>query len=145
MAAFLTDGFPTIITFNGFTFVTVFKEKDLTPPSVMGGGPNDTTTMRNTRWRTRQPKKLLSLDQMQITVAYDPRAYDTPYLINNMQVNQLLEVKFSDLSKLNFWGWLDEFRPNPCREGEQPTAVLTVHCSNQNTSGAEVAPVYAAA
>lgn len=138
--ALLTDGHPTRVSGASITiFGTQFKEKDVTPPGVMGGGANDTTTMRNTRWRTKQPKKLATLDQMTVTVAYDPAAYTT--IVSQLQVNQVITITWPDGHTLAFWGWLDGFKPNQMREGEQPTAVATFECSNQDNSGAEQAPV----
>jgi len=46
----LNDGHSTTLTFAatpGIAGVT-FKEKEVTPPAIQGGGENDTTTMRNT-------------------------------------------------------------------------------------------------
>src|SRR5690606_20597699 len=101
----LDDGFSTIISFANFPSVK-FWEKAVTPPGLSGGGANDTTTMRNTEWRTQAPKKLKTMTESSITVAYDPQVYqDTP---NMIQVNQPITVTFPDGSSVTFWGWLDE-------------------------------------
>lgn len=57
----LDDGFSTTIEFADLPAVK-FYEKTVTPPSIIGGGENDTTTMHNVAWRTKAPKKLKSLD-----------------------------------------------------------------------------------
>jgi len=141
----MNDGHSTTITFNdtpGVAGVT-FKEKEVTPPAIQGGGENETTTMRNTTWRTRQPKQLKTLDQSSFTAAYDPALYDTILALIN--ANQLITITFPDGDTLAFWGWLDDFTPGANVEGEQPEADLTIICSNQNAAGVETAPVYAAA
>lgn len=136
----LDDGFSTLVSFSLAPSVR-FWEKEVTPPGVSAGGANDTTTMRNTRWRTKAPKKLVSLDDMELVVAYDPSCYDD--VVDMMGINQLITVTFSDGSTLEFWGWLDEFKPGSITEGEQPTATITIICSNENELQQEVAPSYA--
>lgn len=139
----IDDGFSTTIAFADLATVK-FYEKTVTPPSVSGGGENDTTTMLNTAWRTRSPKKLKTLGESQLTVAYDPAVYNDVVGANGVNNNQLITVTFPDGSTLAFWGWIDEFTPNEIVEGEQPTAEVTIICSNQNASGTETAPVYTA-
>jgi hypothetical protein len=143
--SYLTDGFQTQITFYALgTGVSLLaKEKEVQPPGISAGGANDTTTMRNTTWRTMQPKNLKTLTQMSLVFAYDPAIYDQVNSI--IGVNGLCRVDFSDGSALEFYGWLDDFTPNPCVEGEQPTANGTVICGNEDASGNEVGPDYQAA
>lgn len=137
--ALLTDGFPTLITFPGAG--VTFAEKEVTPPGLKGGGPNDTTTMRQTAWRTRQPKKLKTMDTMSIKAAYDPAFLATT--VAQINVNQLIILTHADGHTWSFWGYMDEFVPDQVKEGEQPTAEIKIVCTNQNNAGAEVAPVYA--
>lgn len=137
--SFLNDGHSTIISFSEAPNV-LFREKEVTPPGAEGGGENDTTTMRNTTWRTKQPKKLKSLTPMSSTVSYDPAVYDTIDAIT--QVNQEVTVTFPDGSQLTFWGWLDSFTPGAAVEGEQPTADINVIPGNQDNNANEVAPVF---
>ena len=136
----LDDGFKTLITFANYPSVQLW-EKEVTPPGVSGGGANDTTTMRNTAWRTRAPKKLKTLSDASGVYAYDPIAYND--LVNMVNENQQITVTFSDGQTLTFWGWLDEFTPQRSVEGEQPTAEVTIIPGNQNTDGAETGPVVA--
>lgn len=136
----LTEGHPTIITFANYPSVA-FEEKEVTPPGVDGGGANDTTTMRNTAWRTQAPKVLKTLSECSFTAAYDPAVYDT--IVSMVNENQLITVTFSDGQTVSFWGWLDTFVPARCTEGAQPEAEVTIQPSNQNASGEEVAPVVA--
>lgn len=136
----IDDGFATLITFSENSAVS-FYEKTVTPPGVEGGGEVDTTTMRNTAWRTRSPKKLKTLSNGSITVAYDVAVFDE--IVAMVNVNQLITVTFPDGETLSFWGWLDSFKPGEIQEGEQPTAEIEIIPSNQNSSGVEVAPVTA--
>jgi len=137
----LDDGFATLIEFGEDSDVQMW-EKEVTPPGVSGGGENDTSTMRNTTWRTKSPKGLKSLSEASLVVAYDPAVYDE--IIAMVNVNQSLTITFPDDSTLIFWGWIDEFTPNAVVEGEQPTAEIKIIPSNQDGSGDEIAPVYSA-
>lgn len=139
--AVINDGFQTLISFSANPTIK-FYEKEVTPPSLTGGGANDTTTMRNTTYRTKAPKKLKSLGEVSATCAYDPNVY--PQIVAMANVNQLITITFPDNSTLAFWGWLDEFVPGSSKEGEQPTASVKVICSNQNASLVETAPVFTA-
>ena len=138
-----TDGFSTTIAFaesaSGVLLSTLLKEKEVTPPGVSAGGENDTSTMRNTTYRTKQPKSLKTLMNSSFVAAYDVAAYDE--LIATIGVNQLITITFPDAETLAFWGWLDEFVPNNNVEGEQPTANVTIIPSNQNSAGVETPPV----
>jgi hypothetical protein len=133
----IDDGFATLITFSSTPGIKLW-EKTVTPPGIQGGGENDTTTMRNSIWRTRHPKKLKTLSPMSFTAAYDPQVYDD--LVSIVNVNQEITVTFPDGDEITFWGWLDEFTPGEIVEGAQPTADCTIIPSNQDNSNVETAP-----
>jgi len=137
----IDDGFSTLISWTSDPTV-LFYEKTVTPPGVSGGGEIETSTMQNTAWRTKSPKSLKTLTESSVTVAYDPATYDE--IIALVNVNDSITITFPDGSTLVFWGWLDEFQPGELVEGEQPTADITIICSNQNGSLVETAPAYAA-
>lgn len=140
--AFLNDGFPTTIDFDLAPTVK-FKEKTITPPGMDGGGPNKTSTMRNIRYHTKQPKGLIDMSAMTTTVSYDPECYDSVEqdLLNK---NGQVTINFPDGSMLTVYGWLDKFMPQEISEGEQPEAEITIEISNQDDDGNEVAPDYQA-
>lgn len=138
--AILQDGFKTIITLAQGTLD--FEEVDVTPPGIQGGGANESTNMRNTAWRTKNPKKLKTLTDASLNVHYDPELLST--IVAQINVNQKITVTFPDDSKLEFWGWLDQFTPQALAEGAKPTASITIIPSNQTDAGAEFAPTYVA-
>jgi len=140
MAAYLTDGFSTTITFAAGALT--LKEKSVTPPGLDAGGANDTTSMRNTTYRTMQPKKLLTMTPMKATCFYNPVIYSD--ILAQIKVVQLITVNFSDGSHLAFYGWLDKISPGEVKEGEPPTLELEVIPGNQDASFNEQAPVYSA-
>lgn len=138
----IDDGFSTTVAF-AIDPTVLFWEKTVKPPGMDSGGPNDTTTMRNTEFRTFAPKKLKTLTPMTMTVAYDPKVYDASgELMDMIGINGLVTITFPDGSDVAFWGYIDKFEPGDNRDGEQPTATVTIQPTNQNNSGTEVAPVY---
>lgn len=146
----LTEGFPTQITFtseeltSGVVTMDVMNELEVTPPGIAGGGANDTTGMRNTQFRTRHPKKLITLTSANLSVKYDPAVYDEMMAMIND--NQAITITFSNNATLVFWGWVDSFTPDACVEGAQPTATIVIEPSNMDADNvnAEIAPVYSA-
>jgi hypothetical protein len=137
----LDDGYQTTIEFSvgGSGEGIKFWEKNVTPPGMDAGGANDTTTMRNTLYRTKAPKYLITMTDMTLTVAYDPDLYSS--ILDMIRVNQLITINWPDGASLEFWGWLDKFTPGQVMEGAQPEATITIVPSNQNEDGEEVAPV----
>ena len=142
--AWLNDGFPTTVTFSNAPSGTTlyFQERDVMPPGIDYGGENDTTTMRNTAWRTRQPKKLKTLTEITAECKYDPAIYSQ--ILSMMGTITTIVITFPDYSTLRIQGWLDKFIPGTIVEGEMATATVTVIPSNQTAAGTEVAPVYQA-
>lgn len=142
----LNDGHQTLISFaNGASGTgggIDFWEKNVTPPGMDAGGANDTTTMRNTLYRTKAPKQLITMTDMTLTVAYDPALYDS--ILAMIRENQLITITWPDGSTLAFYGWLDKFAPGQVAEGAQPEATITIVPSNQDDNGTEVAPDYTA-
>jgi hypothetical protein len=114
--SFVDDGFPTTITFSESASASLyFYETEVTPPGFSAGGENDVTTMRNTLWRTRAPKKLITLAPFSAVAKYDPVILN--YITDMIGVNQQITVTFPDSSTWVFWGWIDEFTPNAVTEG----------------------------
>lgn len=138
MSKRLDDGYQTLISFANAPSVK-FYEKTVTPPGMDAGGEVDVTTMRNTLYRTRNPKHLITMSNMSSTVAWDPAAYND--VLSMIHVNQLITVTLPDGSTVAFWGWLDKFTPGEHQEGTQPTATVEIVPSNQNDSQVETAPV----
>jgi len=143
----IDDGFKTTIAFgdqpSGTGPELTYWEKDLTPPGMDAGGMNDITTMRNTLYRTRAPKQLITMTDMTVTVSYDAVFYDD--IVAMISTNQLITITFPDTSTVAFYGWLDKFVPGQIVEGTQPTATITIVPSNINPdTDAEVGPDYTA-
>lgn len=140
----IDDGQGTQIDFSlASSGATLWWEKTVTPPGYDGGGENDTTTMRNSTYRTKWPKTLITLTPASFVAAYDTAFY--PEMLSMLNTNQYITVTFPDGSTFSFWGWINTFTPNEVVEGEQPTANVEIIPSNQNNSKVETAPVRQAA
>lgn len=135
----LLDGYQTLITFALQPSVK-FYEIEVTPPGLEAGGSIDTTTMRNTRWRSFSPKALITAAEASVVVAYDS-AYYTQAL-SMLGANQQITFTFPDTHTYQIWGWLDSFVPGAHKEGNRPTATCKIVPSNHDNSAVEQAPVY---
>lgn len=133
----LDDGFSTIIEFENLPMIKLY-EKEVNPPSIGNNGPIDTTTMRNTAWRTAAPKKLKTLGKVTATCAYATESLAD--LQAQLGVNQRVTVRYPDGSGQRFWGWLDEANPSTNKEGDQPTLSISVVPSLRDLDGNEVGP-----
>jgi len=135
----LDDGFSTTIELENLPTVKLY-EREVTPPGYTNDNPINTTTMRNTAYRTQAPRKLKSLMKMTVIAAYATEVY--PSIWGQIGINQVIMVKFPDGSGLHFHGYIQEFLPATHKEGEQPTATLTIQPTMRDTNGNEVAPLY---
>lgn len=142
----LPDGFATEIAIAGATTIRIW-EKTVQPPGYDGGAPIDITTMRNLKWRTKHPKHLQDVTNMEIACAYDPNVYnDVAPLIN---VPTTITVTFppgetghGTGDTLCFYGYMMKFVPEPLKEGEFPTAAVTIVPTNTDPAGNEEGPVW---
>lgn len=138
----MDDGHSTKIAFARDPDIE-FWEKTVQPPGVDGGDAIDTTTMHNVRWRTMAPRQLITLTEMQTTVAYDPVLYTS--ILNLINEEGGVTVHFPDGTQVSFFGYLKSFEPSENSEGEQPEATVTIVPTNQDpTTGAEVDPLVTA-
>lgn len=146
--SFLVDGFSTTLTATlgtGF-FGNIVEEIEVTPPEVKVG-EIDTTTMRRVRWRTKQPKKLKTMDKVTIKVAYDDRIYTLENMMAILGVVQPYIIAFPDGHGSEFMAWMDSFKPDTMKEGDRPTAVIELIVSNQQPNNgvsnpSEVDPIH---
>lgn len=134
----LDDGHSTKIEFSMTPNVALW-EKTVKPPGLDGGDPNDTTTMRNTVYRTMAPRKLKTLTPVTVKCAYDEGDYAN--ILAMININQLVGVRWPTGRPWTFWAYLRSFEPDENQEGAQPTATVVIQPTMQDASGAEVALV----
>lgn len=133
----LEDGFKTIITIDGVT--AKFEEISVKPGSIIGGTPNNRTTMRNTAWRTKSGQTLKELGPFTVKVYYDVAVLDQMKTLINQ--NKLITTTFPDLDTWAFYGIVNQIDFDDVVEGKPPEATLTITPTLRNDSGVETAPV----
>lgn len=135
----LEDGYQTLVTFLADPDVS-FWEKAVTPPGMDGGDAINITTMHNVALRTFAAASLKTLTDGGLRVAYDPRVY--PQILALINVHTTISIRFSDGTKLSFFGYLRTFEPDEVVEGQQPEATCSFSPTNTDGSGSEQNPVY---
>jgi hypothetical protein len=135
----LRDGFPTIINLPGAN--VTFWEKSVQPPGLDGGEPIDTTTMRNSKVRTKAPRKLYDVTPIEVNAAYDPTVYDT--IKAQLNQNQAITTTLPDGAVISWWGYLKSFVPESNEEGKEPMARMTLVPTNIDNEGVEQVPTIA--
>lgn len=134
----LEDGYQALISMANDLTIEFF-EKTVQPPGANGGDAIEQTTMHNTTVRTMAFRSLITFTDAPVTAAYDPSIYDA--IIEQINVNQLITVKFGTGATLEYFGALTKADFAALTEGEQPEVTLTFVPSNVNAStGAESVP-----
>lgn len=124
----LDEGFPTKIAFERDPDVS-FWEKTTKPPAMDNGEAIDTTTAFNTGAKTKASRYLIEWLNGNSQVAYDPNVYNN-IRSNLIRRNGSITVHFPDGSKLDFFGYLKSFDPDPHAEGEFPMATVEFVVTN---------------
>lgn len=138
----LDNGFATTIAFADFPTV-LFYEKSVTPSGYDGGGAIDTTTMRNTAWRTMAPKRLKTATEIKLTAAYDTDVMDPDEVESMINVNQLMTITFPNGAERDVWGYVNKVDFGELKsDEEQPTINVEIIVTNQDDEGNEVGAVY---
>jgi len=143
----MPDGFKSLIAFSKRPAIQLW-ERDVKPPGIDGGEPINITTMHNVAWRTFFPKSLKTLDAMTFVAGYDPDVIAD--LLAMVNLNQSFTFFWPSGDYIDFWATMTKFEPGEMKEGEFPTATVTISPTNLDTetnpaSPVESAPVYHAA
>lgn len=123
----LDDGYQTVIAFAADPDVSLW-EMTVQPPGLDGGDPIETSTMHNANLRTMSSRQLKTMTPMTTTAAYDPNLYNNLNALINVETS--ITVIFPDGSTLAFFGFLQKFDPSELKEGEMPTASITIVPTN---------------
>lgn len=90
---------------------------DLTPPSIEGGDPINTTLLSTTNFHTKMPPELKDIDNIQFTAEYQPDVVLTaPY---NRPGD--IEIYFPGQGTMFFRGYLKNFKADALKPGERAT------------------------
>jgi hypothetical protein len=123
----LDDGFPTVIAFAADPDINLW-EVSVKPPGIDGGDAIDNTTMHNATWRTRRARALKTLTDSTFTAGYDPNVFGAILALIN--VEGAITLHWPDGGTYSFFGFLQKFEPNEVKEGEMPTAQVTIVPTN---------------
>lgn len=115
-------------------------EKTVTPIGIDNGEPIDTTTMHNTRYRTKAPRPLNEVLGAMTRAAYDPQVLTRIMTICGLDTT--VTIHNFDGSSYAFFGYLKSFKPGGSEDTKQPEADVEVVATNVDSTGAEFAPVY---
>ncbi len=143
--ATLHDGLQTILTVGDTNLVC---ELEVTPPAIDGGDPIDLSCMRSGAWAPMYARRRKRAGPMTILVSWNPEVYFHNFAVGVLEnririnVNQLMILYFPNGATLTFWGFITKFEPQAMKEGERPTANLTIQLSFLDSSCNSVWPVY---
>lgn len=149
--ALLVDGYKTTIN---LTADLVVLEIEVTPPAIDGGEPIPQDHMQSGFLSIFFPRKRRRLAPFTLMVAWNSFAYNqitqsvTPNavagMIASVNKNQSMTITFSDGATLSFWGFVSKFEPGTMKDGERPTATLTIVPSLLDCYNIIRTPIYTA-
>lgn len=138
----LKDGYQTLFT-AAVIVAKMYKVISLTPPALDGRGSIDQTNMESEITTQKSAKSLIDVGNFNITIAYDSKNYDFTD-VNSfafwLNINGLMTLTFPDGTSVNFWGYINAFRPGENSEGNRPTAVLEIIVTNENNADVQILP-----
>jgi len=141
--ATLFDGLATTLNIGGTVLIC---EIEVTPPAIDGGEGIPQDCMRSGGWNIMWPKKRRKLGPISALVSWSPDMYwvnlgqlPPPNVSVLVNIVSLVTVTFPTEGILTFWGFLSKFEPQAMKEGERPTANITIVPSLINPSTGLVA------
>ena len=135
----LENGYKTLIGFELDADVGL-EEETVKPPGFDGGGPINTSTMRNDLLESQAPKGLYRITPSNSRCAY--KTGSIPKLQNMMNKKQIITYTYPNGAKLAVWGWLDKVEPDENSHGTQPKVRLTIEKSMRDRNGVLTPAVY---
>jgi hypothetical protein len=126
--ATLTDGLSTTLSIGEANYVC---EIEVTPPPIDGGPGIPQDCMRSGDWMRMWPRRRKKLGSITTLVSWNPDVYGSningniPTLVNVNQ-SQLMVLGFPNGKRIGFYGVVEKFEPQAMKEGERPTANITI-------------------
>ncbi len=140
----MKDGYPITLSLGTSGLVC---EIEVTPPAIEGGViPQD--CMRSGTTAISWPKSRKKYLPLTVMASWDPDVYGqnlgvvggTAAIIN---LNQSMTLTFPGGRVLSFWATITKFEPAAMKEGERPTATVTIELTNMNSLGNVQLPSFA--
>ena len=134
--ATLFDGLATTLNIGATTLVC---EIEVTPPAIDGGEGIAQDCMRSGGWHLMWPKKRRKLGAITAVVSWGPDVYAAnlgvlPLPSVQVSIVTSIVLTFPNGAFLTFWGFVSKFEPQAMKEGERPTANITIVPSLINPS-----------
>lgn len=144
MAGKLTEGIPTMLTIGIDNMVC---EIEVTPPAIDGGELIPQDCMRSGPWGVALPRYRKRLLPFTAVVSWDPLVYGVNmgvvFGIMRVNVNQTMNITFPDGRVFGFYAAVTKFEPGVLKDGERPTATVTISPTLMHpTTGNVSHPVY---
>lgn len=111
-----------------------FWEREVTPSSIDGGEPIDTTTQHNTTYRTKAPQALRDNGPVSVRVGYDPDVRNQIDAVLNVETS--FTIRYPDWTVQNLYGYLQKFEPTGMSNGTMPEATITIIQTNWDPASA---------
>lgn len=124
---FLELGKQILVTIkgDGTSYNTIgLWEVTVTPVSLSGGDKVGIGNQYNTKYETFVPQRLITVGDIQMTVQYDPNAYDE--ISQAINDNTTITIHFPNGDRLAFYGYLKEFTPGEVTRTGNPTATAVI-------------------
>jgi hypothetical protein len=124
---FLEIGKQILVTIkgDGTSYNTIgLWEVSVTPVALSGGDKVGIGNQYNSRYETFVPQRLITVGDMQLTVQYDPDAYDE--ISQAINDNTTITIHFPNGDRLAFYGFLKDFTPGEVSRTANPTATAVI-------------------
>jgi hypothetical protein len=124
---FLEVGKQILVTIkgDGTSYNTIgLWEVSVTPVALSGGDKVNIGNQYNSRYETFVPQKLITVGDMQMTVQYDPDAYDE--ISQAINDNTTITIHWPNGDRLAFYGFLKDFTPGEVSRTGNPTATAVI-------------------
>lgn len=124
---FLELGKQILVTIkgDGTSYNTIgLWEVSVTPVALSGGDKVGIGNQYNVKYETFVPQRLITVGDMQMTVQYDPDAYDE--ISQAINDNTTITIHFPNGDRLAFYGYLKDFTPGEVSRTTNPTATVVI-------------------
>lgn len=121
-------------------FHAIIPATEVTPFSLDGGGEINLVTMLSKYMRTKWHKQLKGTEALTMNAFFSFNAFHRALSLVN--ANYQMKLKFPDNSYILFYASMNQFKPNSFKEGEPPSAMISVVPTHINEAGIETTPVF---
>lgn len=143
----MPDGYQSLFAFKNASGIQLWMQTNKFG-GYDGGDKIPTSTMFNIAWRTFAARKLKTKDDSTSKCAFDPDVFNPTGTGGGIVVtinddSETITEFFPDGSTLAYWGFLNKFMNPEFKEGDFPTADVTIVCTNwDKLNQVEAGPIF---